>query len=146
LKEGIYVMENVLTTTQNEIGINFTKFENEWLEILKKDKNYNDAEFFNTYLNESEITLSIFRYRNYLVSKQNDIRNIDKASEIMEYILNENYNLIENKFEEMFLEPVSKVEIRSIINIVTIQEKLIDLIGLHNRKKANRLMSLLTIL
>lgn len=139
-------MENVLTTTQNEIGINFTKFENEWLEILKKDKNYNDAEFFNTYLNESEITLSIFRYRNYLVSKQNDIRNIDKASEIMEYILNENYNLIENKFEEMFLEPVSKVEIRSIINIVTIQEKLIDLIGLHNRKKANRLMSLLTIL
>ena len=139
-------MENVVRINQNEVKLNFLESEKEWLEVLKNDKNYKDVEFFNTYLDESEVTLSIFRYRNYLVSKQNDIRNIDKASEIMEYILNKKNDLIKKELEEMFLEPVSKVEIRSIINIITTQEKLIDLITLHNKKKTNRLMSLLLIL
>lgn len=121
----------------------FTTEENKWLKVLSKDKNYNEQEFLDNYLEENEIILSIFKYRNYLINKQN-VDNIDKLKMALNAICNKNYDLIKEIFEVMFLEPLSEQDINIMIYVIKTKEILSKIIQLHNIKKTNRLMSILT--
>lgn len=124
---------------------NFTATEEQWLDVLKGNKSYNNVTFFNNYYNENEIALSIFKYRNVLLNKQNKIKNIDKVDNLYKSIINKDYQSIKKEFEEMFLEVFDDDDINIIIKMIDSKEKLMNLIQLHN-KKLNRLMYLITIL
>lgn len=124
--------------------INFTGDEMDWLEALKQNKNYNYEEFISNFYKKNSKMLSIAKYRNYLLNNQSNNENNNKTKEMMELINNKDYQLIKKEFEKMFLESFEEMDIDIIINIIKNEDVLQKVIQIHNNKKTDRLMSILT--
>ncbi|WP_297419022.1 hypothetical protein [Clostridium sp.] len=122
---------------------NFSETEVELLNVLSIDKNYNIDYFFNNFLENNRIFLSIWEYRNYLIEKQNGIKNLEKIDIVMEAIDQSNIVTIKGFFEEMFLEPISESCISVILSKIKTKERLAEIIQIHNLKKFNRIIKIL---
>jgi hypothetical protein len=122
------------------------KTEESWIEVLAKDKKYNNEDFMDNYLDlrKGETTLSIFRYRNNLIMQQTDADNIVKIDTIISVLNGKDTCSIKEAFEEMFLEPFSKCDVDIIIQFIKNIDTLNWVLEQHNINKIERLMSILT--
>lgn len=141
LTEKISVENGVCQRVQNII-INKTKQEKEWIELLSKYGSLQEFEKINN--NSVSISMAIMKYRRIL--RNRDIGAI-LFSEINAAYLNNEYKKVHGLLEYMFLEPIAQNQFDFILNkINTKDDGMGRLHKEHLKNKNKRVLSIVLTL